>query len=64
MPARRVPVTLTAGEADSFAPAAWLHELAEVAGGPFRVEVLPGSHNNVFPHAGKVAELFRSVRAS
>jgi surfactin synthase thioesterase subunit len=64
MPALRVPVTLTAGEADSFAPAPWLHELAEAAGGPSHAEVLPGSHNNVFLHAGKVAELLRTVRAS
>ena len=61
VPALRVPVTLTAGEADSFAPAPWLQRLAEAAGGPSRVEVLPGSHNNVFPHAAEVADLVRSV---
>lgn len=53
--ALRVPLTVTAGEADSFAPAAWLEDLAERAGGPSRAVVLPGSHNNVFPHAREVA---------
>lgn len=52
-----VPLTVTAGEADSFAPAPWLHELADGAGGPSRVVVLPGSHNNVFPHTHEVAAL-------
>jgi pimeloyl-ACP methyl ester carboxylesterase len=42
----RVPLFLTAGEADSFAPQAWLRSLAAVR--PARVTVLPGSHNNVF----------------
>jgi surfactin synthase thioesterase subunit len=59
----RVPVCLTAGEADSFAPAPWLQLLAERSGGPARVEVLPGSHNNVFPHATEVADLLVSVMA-
>jgi surfactin synthase thioesterase subunit len=61
MPVLRVPVTVTAGEADSFAPAPWLDRLAQVAGGPSRVEVLPGSHNNVFPHAAEVAALVVSA---
>lgn len=61
MPALRVPVTLTAGTADAFAPASWLERLAQLAAGPSRVAVLPGSHNNVFPHAAEVAELAASV---
>jgi len=63
MPALRVPVTLTAGEADCFAPAPWLERVAQLADGPSRVRVLPGSHNNVFPHAAHVAELVVSVMA-
>ena len=63
MPALRVPVTLTAGEADSFAAASWLEQLARLAGGPSRVKVLPGSHNNVFPHAAQVADLVVSIMA-
>lgn len=55
LPSLTLALTVTAGEADSFAPAPWLHELAASAGGPSRVVVLPGSHNNVFPHAHEVA---------
>jgi surfactin synthase thioesterase subunit len=50
-----VPLTLTAGEGDAFAPRGWLERLAAAAGGRSRVVVLPGSHNNVFPHAREVA---------
>jgi pimeloyl-ACP methyl ester carboxylesterase len=57
-----LPLTVTAGEADAFAPAPWLHQLAASAGGPSRVVVLPGSHNNVFPHAREVAAVV--VRAA
>nr|WP_156400001.1 alpha/beta fold hydrolase [Phycicoccus sp. Soil748] len=56
-----LPLTLTAGEGDAFAPRGWLDELAAGAGGPTRVVVLPGSHNNVFPHAGEVAALVRAT---
>lgn len=57
----RVPLTTTAGEADSFAPADWLHELADRAGAGGRARVLPGSHNNVFPHPDVVADVVRSA---
>ena len=52
-----VPLTLTAGEGDAFAPRGWLERLAAAAGGRSRVVVLPGSHNNVFPHAREVASV-------
>jgi pimeloyl-ACP methyl ester carboxylesterase len=45
-----VPFTVTAGEADAFAPRLWLELLARRAGAPGRVVVLPGSHNNPFTH--------------
>ena len=61
LPALAVPLTLVAGEADSFAPRAWLDLLAGRAGGPSRVEVLPGSHNCVFPYAAQAATLVRAV---
>ena len=52
-----VPLCLTAGESDSFAPEGWLRELASRAGGPSEVHVLGGSHNNVFTHADDVVSL-------
>jgi pimeloyl-ACP methyl ester carboxylesterase len=45
-----VPLTVTAGEADSFAPRGWLDLLARRAGASSRAVVLPGSHNNPFTH--------------
>ncbi len=57
----RVPLTTTAGEADSFAPADWLEELASRAGSGGRWQVLVGSHNNVFPHPEAVADVVRSA---
>lgn len=45
-----VPLTVTAGEADSFAPGDWLDLLARQAGDSSRAVVLPGSHNNPFPY--------------
>ncbi|GAB3076873.1 alpha/beta fold hydrolase [Phycicoccus sp. Root563] len=57
----RVPLTTTAGEADSFAPPEWLGELAARAGAGGRAHVLVGSHNNVFPHPDEVAALVRSA---
>jgi surfactin synthase thioesterase subunit len=57
----RAPLTTTAGEADSFASAEWLELLAASAGADGRAHVLPGSHNNVFPHAAEVAALVRSA---
>ena len=57
----RVPVRLTAGEADSFAPRPWLEDLAARSGAPSDVVVLPGSHNNVFTHVDELAALVVSV---
>jgi pimeloyl-ACP methyl ester carboxylesterase len=45
-----VPLTVTAGEADTFAPRDWLDLLARRAGATSRAVVLPGSHNNPFAH--------------
>jgi alpha-beta hydrolase superfamily lysophospholipase len=53
----RVPLVLTAGEADSFAPQAWMEDVASAAGGPAQVKVLPGSHNNLFTHPDELATL-------
>lgn len=61
MPELTAPVTLAAGEADSFAPRGWLDVLADRAGGPSRVVQLPGSHNCVFPHADRAAALVRTM---
>lgn len=56
--ALEVPLVLTAGEADSFAPQAWMETVAAAAASPSaRVEVLPGSHNNLFTHPEEVAAL-------
>ena len=53
-----VPLVLTAGEADSFAPQKWMAHVAAAAGSPSaRVEVLPGSHNNLFTHPEEVADV-------
>lgn len=50
-----VPVTITAGVADSLAPHSWLLQLAQAASrsSDVRVEQLAGSHNNLVtdPHA-------------
>jgi pimeloyl-ACP methyl ester carboxylesterase len=55
----RVPLTLTAGQADTFAPTTWLRQLAEAAVGSPSVTVrtLSGSHNNPYTHADEVAEV-------
>ena len=45
-----VPLTVTAGEADTFAPRDWLELLASRAGASSRAVVLPGSHNNPFTY--------------
>ena len=52
-----VPLTVTAGEADSFASASWLKLLADRAGASGRAVVLPGSHNNPFTHPTELASL-------
>jgi len=48
----RLPVVLTAGRGDSFAPPSWLTALsrAAVRAPSARVVRLPGSHNNPFTH--------------
>ena len=53
----RVPLTLTAGEADTFAPEDWLTRLASAADASPSVIVrtLSGSHNNPYTHAEQVA---------
>jgi surfactin synthase thioesterase subunit len=53
----RVPLTVTAGEADSFAGPSWLGLLAARAGAQSRTVVLPGSHNNVFTHPDEFGSL-------
>lgn len=50
-----VPLVLTAGEADTFAPQDWMEQVAGASGGTARVRVLPGSHNNLFTHSDEVA---------
>jgi pimeloyl-ACP methyl ester carboxylesterase len=62
VPQLTVPLCLTAGESDSFAPEAWLRELARRAGGLSEVCVLGGSHNNVFTHVDDVVALVRGER--
>lgn len=59
-----LPVALTAGEADSYAPRWWLDRLAAAAGRApqVRVDVLPGSHNNLFTEADRMAAVL--VRAA
>lgn len=56
-----VPLVLTAGEADSFAPREWMDDVAAAAGGPSRVVVLPGSHNNLFTHPEQFAAVVRTA---
>jgi pimeloyl-ACP methyl ester carboxylesterase len=51
----RLPLTLMAGEADSFAPASWLSQLAAASQGTPAVAVLPGSHNNFYTQPAAVA---------
>jgi fermentation-respiration switch protein FrsA (DUF1100 family) len=60
-----VPLTLTAGEADSFAPRWWLDELAAAAVRAPRVtvEVLPGSHNNPFTEPARLAATIAAAAA-
>lgn len=54
-----VPVTITAGAADAFAPHSWLLQLAQAASrsSDVRVAQLAGSHNNFFTDPQAVAEL-------
>lgn len=60
----RVPLVLTAGEADSFAPEGWLRSLAACAGTPATtVRVLPGSHNNPFTYPEELGGLLMDAVA-
>ena len=54
----RVPLVLTAGEADTFAPEWWLRSLAACAGtSATTVRILPGSHNNPFTYPEELSAL-------
>ena len=54
----RVPLVLTAGEADSYAPEDWMHRLADASGSPsVTVRPLPGSHNNPYTHPEELADV-------
>ena len=54
----RVPLILTAGEADTYAPREWLDRLALAAGSTnVGVRLLPGSHNNPYTHPEELAEV-------
>ncbi len=54
-----MPLTLTAGEHDAFAPLPWLATLAAAAVlcPTVRTVVLPGSHNNLSTHPGEVTKV-------
>lgn len=62
LPALRIPLLLTAGTADAFAPKWWLAELqrAAMASPRVRTSVLGGSHNNPFTHAEDLADQVRT----
>lgn len=53
----RLPLVLTAGEQDAFAPPEWLAHLAGCAAAAptARVVTLPGSHNNLYTHPAEFA---------
>jgi pimeloyl-ACP methyl ester carboxylesterase len=63
----RLPVLITSGRSDAFAPSSWLTTLSRqaVRSPSARVVRLPGSHNNPFTHpvpfSGLVAGLARST---
>lgn len=54
-----VPVTVTAGVHDAFAPVTWLDQLAGSARSApsVRTSLLGGSHNNLFTHPDEIADL-------
>jgi len=62
----RLPLVLTAGRADAYAPPAWLSQLARaaLASPSVRVVRLPGSHNNLFTDPGPVAALAEGLGAT
>lgn len=57
--ALRLPLVLTAGEHDTYAPTSWLETLAGAASRSAGVTraVLAGSHNNLYTHPGAMARL-------
>ncbi|WP_295696844.1 alpha/beta hydrolase [Lapillicoccus sp.] len=57
--ALRLPLVLTAGEHDTYAPRSWLETLARAASRSPAVTsaVLAGSHNNLYTHPGALARL-------
>lgn len=62
----RMPLSLTAGVHDSFAPTAWLEQLAAraTASPRVRVSTQPGSHNNPYTHPHHIADVvFDSLSA-
>ena len=64
LPQLRVPLVLTAGEADTFAPERWLRSLAACAGTPaMTVRILPGSHNNPFTYPEPLGALIMDAVA-
>ncbi|GAA1903074.1 alpha/beta hydrolase [Lapillicoccus jejuensis] len=66
----RLPLLLTAGRADTYAPASWLEQLASAASASPQVvtRLLGGSHNNLFTHGDDLAAtvvgtgLYRATR--
>jgi pimeloyl-ACP methyl ester carboxylesterase len=61
-----VPLLLTAGRQDSYAPASWLAALASAARSSPAVTArrISGSHNNLFTHPQEVATLVAGWRRS
>ncbi len=62
----RMPLSLTSGVHDSFAPTEWLEQLASRATSSPRVRVStqPGSHNNPYTHPHHIADVvFDSLSA-
>jgi pimeloyl-ACP methyl ester carboxylesterase len=57
LPRLRLPLTLTAGERDAYAPGPWLATLAVSAGqsAEVRTVFMPGSHNNLYTHPQQLA---------
>lgn len=66
VPSLRLPLVLTAGRADAFAPPSWLSQLAGAARSSPSVRFvrLPGSHNNLFTHPAQVAALPEGLGAT
>ena len=60
----RLPLVLTAGRHDTYAPRSWLETLRRAASHSPLVtcEVLPGSHNNLYTHPAELAHLIDNTR--